>query len=79
VTAFAVALVAAGGIGGAIQAALMDRWGERVGSQSRPVDRRCGRAAPLTRAAPKKRSLGGRPIASAEGASPERKAKRARD
>jgi uncharacterized membrane protein YeaQ/YmgE (transglycosylase-associated protein family) len=32
VTAFAVALVAAGGIGGAIQAALMGRWGERVGT-----------------------------------------------
>jgi len=32
VTAFAVALVAAGGIGGAVQAALMGRWGERVGT-----------------------------------------------
>jgi bacterial/archaeal transporter family-2 protein len=32
VTAFAVALVAAGGIGGAIQAALMGRFGERVGT-----------------------------------------------
>ena len=31
-TAFAVALVAAGGIGGAIQAALMGRFGERVGT-----------------------------------------------
>jgi len=28
---FAVALVAAGGIGGAVQAALMGRWGERAG------------------------------------------------
>jgi transporter family-2 protein len=32
VTVLAVALVAAGGIGGAIQAALMGRWGERVGT-----------------------------------------------
>ena len=31
-TAFAVALVVAGGIGGAVQAALMGRWGERVGT-----------------------------------------------
>ena len=31
-TALAVALVAAGGIGGAVQAALMGRWGERVGT-----------------------------------------------
>ncbi len=31
-TAFAVALVAAGGIGGAVQAALMGRFGERVGT-----------------------------------------------
>ena len=31
-TALAVALVAAGGIGGAIQAALMGRFGERVGT-----------------------------------------------
>ncbi len=31
-TALAVALVAVGGIGGAIQAALMGRWGERVGT-----------------------------------------------
>lgn len=31
-TAFAVALVVAGGIGGAIQAALMGRFGERVGT-----------------------------------------------
>jgi transporter family-2 protein len=32
VTAFAVVLVAAGGVGGAVQAALMGRWGERVGT-----------------------------------------------
>jgi transporter family-2 protein len=32
VTAFAVVLVAAGGIGGAVQAALMGRFGERVGT-----------------------------------------------
>jgi bacterial/archaeal transporter family-2 protein len=32
VTALAVVLVAAGGVGGAIQAALMGRWGERVGT-----------------------------------------------
>ena len=32
VTALAVALVVAGGIGGAVQAALMGRWGERVGT-----------------------------------------------
>ena len=31
-TAFAVLLVAAGGIGGAVQAALMGRFGERVGT-----------------------------------------------
>ncbi len=31
-TAFAVVLVAAGGVGGAVQAALMGRWGERVGT-----------------------------------------------
>ena len=31
-TALAVVLVAAGGVGGAIQAALMGRWGERVGT-----------------------------------------------
>jgi bacterial/archaeal transporter family-2 protein len=32
VTAFAVALVVAGGIGGAVQAALMGRFGERAGT-----------------------------------------------
>jgi bacterial/archaeal transporter family-2 protein len=32
VTALAVALVVAGGIGGAVQAALMGRWGERSGT-----------------------------------------------
>jgi transporter family-2 protein len=32
VTAFAVLLVVAGGIGGAVQAALMGRFGERVGT-----------------------------------------------
>jgi hypothetical protein len=32
VTALAVVLVVAGGVGGAVQAALMGRWGERVGT-----------------------------------------------
>jgi bacterial/archaeal transporter family-2 protein len=32
VTAVAVALVVAGGLGGAVQAAVMGRWGERVGT-----------------------------------------------